>query len=88
MKAFFKNLWEKIKAACFDSLTMAWSYLVTVAGVLFTNLNEIALLLNDPDLTAQIQKVFGADATTVGKWLLIVGIITTAARLKSIIWKG
>lgn len=85
IKAFFVSLWNKIKSACMGSLTMAWSYIVTTAGAIFANIDSIAAAMGDPNLTAQIQSVFG-DAKAVGKWLLAVGIVTAVARLKSLIF--
>jgi hypothetical protein len=84
IKAFFTNLWARIKAACLGSLTMAWSYIVTTAGALFANIDSIASVLGDPNLNQQVTAVIG-DAKMLGKWLLTVGIVTAVARLKSLI---
>jgi hypothetical protein len=84
IKAFFVGLWNKIKAACMGSLTMAWSYIVTTAGAIFANIDNLATVLGDPNLNQQITAVVG-DAKLVGKWLLTVGIITAIARLKSLV---
>lgn len=84
IKTFFVGLWNKIKAACWGSLTIAWSYIVTTAGVLFANIDSLATVMGDPNLTAQLQSVIG-DPKAIGKWLLTVGIVTTLARLKSLI---
>lgn len=87
MKAFLSGLWAKTKAACLGSITMAWSYIVTATGALFTNIESLATVLGDPGLTQQLQAVVG-DAKLIGKWLLTVGIITTLARLKSLVKSG
>jgi hypothetical protein len=84
IKSFFTDLWTKIKAACLGSITMAWSYVVTTAGALFANIESIAAVMGDPNLTAQLQAVVG-DAKMLGKWLLTVGIVTAIARLKSLV---
>jgi hypothetical protein len=84
IKGFFIGLWNKIKAACLGSITMAWSYIVSVTGAIFTNIDALATVMGDPNLTAQLQSVIG-DAKAIGKWLLAVGVVTALARLKSLV---
>jgi hypothetical protein len=84
MRAFFSGLWTKVKTACMGSITMAWSYLVSAFGAFLQNVDSIASALGDPSLNQQIASVVG-DAKMLGRWLLTVGIITTIARLKSLI---
>jgi hypothetical protein len=84
MKTFFVGLWAKIKSACMGSITMAWSYLVSAFGAFLQNVDSIAAALGDPSLNQQIANVVG-DAKMLGRWLLAVGVITTIARLKSLV---
>jgi hypothetical protein len=84
--SFFSGIWAKIKAACLGSVTMAWSYIVTLTGGLFANIDSLATVLGDPNLTAQLQSVIG-DTKAIGKWLLFVGVVTSVARLKTLVVK-
>lgn len=84
IKAFAAATWAKIKAACFGSVTMAWSYLLDLGGTFLQNVDSLAAVLGDPNLNQQIASVVG-DAKLLGKWLLAVGIITATARLKSLV---
>ena len=86
IKAAAIATWGKIKAACFSSITMAWSYILGLGGTLLQNIDSLAAVLGDPSLTAQIQGAIG-DTKVIGKWLLVVGIITAVARLKSLVFK-
>jgi hypothetical protein len=79
-----KTLWTKIKTACMGSITMAWSYLLSLGGTFLSNVDSLATVLGDPNLNAQISSVIG-DAKLIGKWLLAVGVITAIARLKSLV---
>jgi hypothetical protein len=84
MRAFFSDLWAKVKAACMGSITMAWSYLLSLGGTFLSNVDSLATVLGDPGLNQQISSVVG-DAKLIGKWLLAVGVITAIARLKSLV---
>jgi hypothetical protein len=81
---FLSGLWSKTKAACFGSVTMGWSYIVSASGAVFTNIDTVASALGDPNLTQQVTAIIG-DAKLVGRWLLFVGVVTTFARLKSLV---
>lgn len=84
MRAFFSGLWAKLRAACLGSVTMAWSYLLSACGAFLDNLDAIATVLGDPNLKTQIASAIG-DAQTVGRIVFGIGVITAAARLKSLV---
>lgn len=84
MRAYLSGLWTKIKTACWGSITMAWSYILSAFGTVLSNIDSLATVLGDPNLNQQVTSVIG-DAKAVGKWLLAVGIITAVARLKSLV---
>ena len=76
-------MWTKIKAFCLNSLTIAWGYVVAVAGLLLQGLDSVADALGDPNLKDQISAAIG-DTKTVGRILLGVSVLTIVARLRSL----
>lgn len=76
-------MWARIKACCLNSLTIAWSYCLAVAGAVMQAIDAIADALGDPALKDQISAAFG-DAKTVGRILLVISIVTILARLRSL----
>ena len=76
-------MWARIKACCLNSLTIAWSYCLALAGAVMQGLDSIADALGDPNLKDQISASIG-DAKTAGRVLLGISIVTIVARLRSI----
>ena len=72
-----------MKAACLNSLTIAWGYFLAFAGAVMQALDSMADALGDPNLKDQISAAIG-DAKTVGRILLGISIVTIIARLRSI----
>lgn len=80
--------WTKIKAACWHSLTMAWGYVLMVGGVVLSNVDLMASLVTDKQISTSIADAIGANPAVMGKWLAVVGLITTVARIRGIITRG
>ena len=76
-------MWARIKACCLNSLTMAWSYCLAIAGAAMQAIDTVADTLGDPALRDQIAATIG-DAKTVGRILLGISIVTILARLRSL----
>jgi hypothetical protein len=76
-------MWDKVKAFSLNSLTVAWSYCLALAGVTMQGLDTMGAALGDPNLKDQISASIG-DAKTVGRILLGISIVTIIARLRSI----
>jgi hypothetical protein len=76
-------MWARIKACCRHSLTVAWGYLLGVAGTVLQGTDTIADALGDPALRDQISAAVG-DAKTVGRILLGISVVTILARLRSL----
>jgi hypothetical protein len=76
-------MWMRIKACCLNSLTIAWSYCLALAGTLMQAMDTIADAFGDPNLRDQISTAIG-DAKIVGRILLGISIVTIIARLRSI----
>jgi hypothetical protein len=74
---------SKIKAFCFNSLTIAWSYFLAFAGAVMQCIDVAADALGDPVVKDQITAAVG-DAKTVGRILLGISFVTIVARLRSI----
>lgn len=78
------TFWLKAKALAWNSLTVAWSYLLAVAGFIMQQLDSIAGFFGDPDLKANLSAVIGADTRTLGYVLLSISVVTLLARLRSL----
>jgi hypothetical protein len=76
-------MFAKVKALCLNSLTIAWSYFLAVAGATLQGLDSIADALGDQSLKDQISASIG-DAKTAGRVLLGISIVTIVARLRSL----
>ncbi len=87
LKSFYADadtFWQKAKALAWNSLTVVWSYVLAVVGVVMQQLDDIARVIGDPDLKANLSTVIGADTRTLGYVLLGISALTLAARLRSI----
>ncbi len=76
-------MWARIKASCLNSLTVAWGYVLALAGLVMQGIDTVADALGDPNLKEQISASIG-DAKTVGRILLGISVVTIIARLRSI----
>lgn len=77
------GFWEKVWALCGNSLTIAWSYVVTIIGILFQWIDPIATMLGDPDFRQQMTEALGANPKILGYVMMAISAITIAARLRS-----
>jgi hypothetical protein len=75
-------MWARIKALCRDSLTIAWSYCLAIAGAAMQGFDTLADAFGDPTLKDQISAAIG-DTKTVGRILLGVSIVTLIARMRT-----
>jgi hypothetical protein len=73
----------RIKAFCLNSLTIAWSYLLAFLGILLQLLDSAGDVLGDPAIKEQVSAAVG-DPTWAGRVLLVISIVTLAARLRSL----
>jgi hypothetical protein len=74
---------SRIRSACFNSLTIAWSYFLAVAGALLHVIDYLADPLGDPAIRDQIAAAIG-DTRMTGRILLGISLITIIARLRSL----
>jgi len=73
----------KLKTFCLNSLTIAWGYLLALAGVILQLVDAAGDVLGDPAIKDQVSAAIG-NPTSAGRVLLVISIITVAARLRSI----
>ena len=73
----------KLKAFCLNSLTIAWGYFLALAGVMLQLVDAAGDVVGDPGFKDQVSAAVG-DPTWSGRVLLIISIVTLAARLRSV----
>ena len=78
------GFWAKVWALCGKSLTIAWSYVLGVAGFLFNQLDTIATTLGDPNFKQQVADLLHSDPKYLGYFMMVVSAFTIASRLRSI----
>lgn len=76
-------MFVKVKTLCFHSLTIAWGYLLALAGLLLQLVDAAGDVLGDPAIKDQVSEVV-SDPAWAGRALLAISVITIAARLRSI----
>ena len=80
MKAFFTDLWAKVKS----NFINATALLGTVFGSTMAHIDEIATALGDPGLNDQIHTII-TDAKWFGRWMMAVSILAMVARFKKLV---
>ena len=73
----------RIKAFCLHSVTIAWGYLLAIAGCALAFIDNVGDALGDPTLRDQLSAAIG-DTKTTGRVLLSISVITILARLRSL----
>jgi hypothetical protein len=73
----------RIKAFCLHSATIAWGYVLAIAGSAMAFIDNIGDALGDPTLRDQLSAAIG-DAKTTGRILLGISVMTILARLRSL----
>jgi hypothetical protein len=87
LKAFYDEadtVWAKVWALAWNSLTVAWSYLMAAVGAVMQGIDTIGSALGDPGLKDQITQTLGSDPKVLGYILLSISTVTLLARLRSI----
>jgi len=76
-------MWNRVKAACLHSATIAWSYFIAAVGAVMQGLDSILDILNDQSLKDNIHGIVG-DTKTFGQIMLGISVINIIARLRSL----
>jgi hypothetical protein len=87
LKAFYAKadtFRQKAWALCGNSLTVAWSYSLMIAGGILNQIDPIAATLGDPDFKQQVAEILHSDPKALGYFAMAVSTVTIAARLRSI----
>jgi len=79
----FALMFRELKVICLHSLTVAWGYVLAIAGAAMTAIDNIDDALGDPNLRDQINNAIG-DTRVAGRILLGISIVTILARLRSL----
>ena len=77
----------RLKAICLNSMTIAWSYCIALAGALASIIDDLADALGDPGVKDQISAAIG-DVKTTGRIMLAISVVTIIARLRTLRGRG
>lgn len=80
VKTFFTDMWAKIKA----DIVNAMALIGTVFGSVLSHIDALAAALGDPNLNQQVTTTL-ADAKAVGRWMLMVSVVTVIAKFKQLV---
>lgn len=75
-------MWDKIKAWCYHSATIAWGYLQVLSGTILAGLHYLGDVVTDPDVKSLIQTMKLPAYVILG--ILAFGAITIAVRLRTL----
>ncbi|MBR0814931.1 hypothetical protein JQ544_25605 [Bradyrhizobium diazoefficiens] len=73
----------RLKAVCLNSMTIAWSYCIALAGALASVIDDLADALGDPSVKDQIGAAIG-DVEMTGRILLAISVVTIIARMRTL----
>jgi hypothetical protein len=76
-------MWDRVKAFCLNSTTIAWSYFIAFVGALAQGLDSILDILNDQAMKDNLHSLIG-DTKTFGQIMLGISIVNIIARLRSL----
>jgi hypothetical protein len=86
-KRFYQEangFWAKVSAIGGHSLTIAWSYLITLIGGLGSAIDIIGPMLGDPDLKQQLTDALAMNPKVLGQVLMAISIVTIVTRLRTL----
>jgi hypothetical protein len=78
-------MWNRLKAACLHSATVALSYITLVVGFVINNLDAISSVVGTQDFKDNLAIIVGNDPVVLGRWMMIISIIVFLGRLRSLI---
>jgi hypothetical protein len=81
-------MWEKVKAFCLNSATMAVSYAVAAIGVVFQLIDATSYIYNSDDFKNWITAALGGDPVLLGRVMLAIAGLVALARLRGILGWG
>lgn len=76
-------MWQGVKAACLNSVTIAWSYTLAIAGAVMEIMDNILDIVNDQSLKDAIHGMVG-DTKLWGMIILGISIVNIIARMRSL----
>lgn len=81
-------IWDKIKAGCLHSMTVATCYASLAGGYVLSNLDSIAQVLNEPEFKNQVTSFMGHDPQVAAFYAKLYGAVFIATRLRSKVFKS
>ena len=81
MKAYFTDLWAKIRADAMNAAALIGGMFST----LLTHIDDIAAELGDPNLTQQISTIFHADIKIMAHWAQVVSAVLIVKQFKKLV---
>ena len=79
------TFWQKVFAFSYNSATVTVSYIGSALGFGVSQLDTVAALVGDPQLQAEVSKVFGNNPKMLGYVLIGFSVIVFTARMRSIV---
>lgn len=76
-------IWDKVKAFCGRSLTIASGYFSIVTGFFLENVDAVADVMGDPQLHDQVQGLIGQDPKVTAIYAKFFGAVMIITRLRS-----
>jgi hypothetical protein len=87
LKEFYAEadgFWQKVWAVCGRSATIIWGLVMQLIGQALQWIDPVATALGDPDLRTQITNTLQTNPKVLGYVLMVISLITIAARLRGI----
>lgn len=77
-------MWQKIKAACLHSATIAITYITMALGFVVNNIDSLSSVVGTDDFKQNLSIVVGNDPIILGRWMMVISIIVFLGRLRSL----
>jgi hypothetical protein len=80
------NCWERVKAICFRSLTIAWAYVLGLFGMAMGVIEQVAIVLQDPTIVQKVTEMLGGTSPRVlAAFSLVVSMVTLVTRARGLL---
>jgi hypothetical protein len=76
-------MWQRVKAFCLGSTTIAWSYILAVVGFMLQIVDMYGDAINDPTIKDDMHALLG-DSSLFARALLVIAFINIICRLRSL----
>jgi hypothetical protein len=80
-------MFEKIKAACFRSWTIALGYFWASVALVLEMIERLAIVFNDPTIVQKLTDLLGTSPRVLALFSAIASLLTLIARFRGLIAK-